>query len=75
MVTLKTIKAFFSEYKFTKDVLILNKCTNIKDLEKYVIANIKILECNSGNKVYLPYFDRLKQVYTLINKNKNKPTD
>lgn len=69
MVTLKTIKAFFDEYEFTKDVLILNQCTKITDLEKYVRVNIKMLESNSGKKVYLPYFERLKTIYLKIKKD------
>ena len=66
MVNLKTIKAFFEDYKFDDNVLILNQCTKITDLEKYVTFNVKILKSNSGKKVYLPYFNRLKNVYLKI---------
>jgi hypothetical protein len=66
MVTLKTIKAFFDNYKFDNNVLILNQSTKITDLKKYVRVNIKMLECNSGKKVYLPYFERLKKIYLKI---------
>jgi len=70
MVNIKTIEAFFVDYKFTKDALILSKHEKILDVKKYVETNIKILKSNSGKSVYSPYFYRLERVYKKI-KNKD----
>ena len=66
MSKLETIKTFFDNYKFDKNVLVLDQCTKILNVEKYVKTNIKLLESNSGNKLFLPYFLRLEKVYTKI---------
>ena len=71
MVTLKTIKAFFDDYKFDNNVLILNQFTNITNLQKYVKTNIRLLEINKGKKAYLPYFNRLKETYLKIKQNED----
>ena len=63
MSKLETIKTFFDNYKFDKNVLVLDQCTKILNVEKYVKTNIKLLESNSGNKLFLPYFLRLEKVY------------
>ena len=69
MVTLKIIKTFFDNYTFDKNVLKLDECTTITDVKKYVKTNINYLEKNTGNKRFLPYFDRLKRVYLKIKKD------
>ena len=69
MSSLQIIETFFSDYKFEENVLKLNGCTNIADLQKFVNAQIHLLKNNSGKKVYLPYFYRLEQVYLKLKNN------
>ena len=39
-----------------------NKETFIADLPKMVENHINFIENNRGNSIFLPYFDRLKQI-------------
>jgi hypothetical protein len=63
VVTLKTIEAFFEDYKFDKNVLILSEHETITNVKEYVKTNITILNLNSGKRIYAPYFYRLERVY------------
>ena len=66
---------FFDSYQFNEHELRLNHFTKINNVKKFVYTNIGYLKGNGGKKLFLPYFERLNQVYTLINKNKNKYLD
>ena len=50
------------EAKELPESLQLNKETFIFDLPKMVKNHINFIENNRGNKVYIPYFLRLKQI-------------
>ena len=50
------------EAKELPESLQLNKETFIADLPKCVKAHISFIENNRGNKAYMPYFLRLKQI-------------
>lgn len=65
MTRLEDIKAYFKDYNFTDTRIRLNACSEVLDLKKFVETNIAILESNSGNKRYIPYFERLKRVYEI----------
>jgi hypothetical protein len=67
IVNLKQIETFFSDYKFEENVLNLDVCTKITDLKNYVETQIHLLKSNSGNRSYLPYYNRLLKVYLKIN--------
>lgn len=46
--------------------LVFNQCTTIIDVEKFIDVHITTLKANSGNKRFLPYYDRLLKVYLMI---------
>ena len=69
MVNLKTIEAFFDNYQFDENVLILSECETITDLKKYIDTNIHILKSNSGQLRYAPYFYRLERVYKKLKRD------
>lgn len=65
-MSLKQIKAFFDAYDFPEKEVRLDQATVIKDPRKYVEAQIKILESQSGKKWALPYYERLNKLYNKI---------
>ena len=72
MTKLDKIELFFKEYKYTNEHLQISNCEIIVNLKEFVGVNIKYLIANSGNKLYLPYFDRLNNVYNICVRNKEK---
>ena len=54
---------FFENYDFKNNELELNHFTKITNLKKFTDTHISYLKANSGKKLFLPYFDRLKSVY------------
>lgn len=70
MTHVDEIIEFFSnhfDYDFNKhkDIIKLTQSETIKDLETFLDSHISILKDNSGNKRYLPYYDRLYKVYLI----------
>ena len=57
----------FFDYDFEKekDVIKLNECETIRDLKTFLNSHISILKANSGNRTYMPYYDRLYKVYLI----------
>ena len=54
---------FFDNYDFKNNELELNHFTKITNLKNFVNTQISYLQSNSGKKLFLPYFDRLNEVY------------
>ena len=71
MATFKELEAFFLDYKFEKGVFKFNKCTTFNDTKKLVDTHISYLKANSGNRVYLPYYERLKQLYLKLKEDED----
>tara|TARA_R110000737_G_scaffold47093_1_gene66952 strand:- start:2996 stop:3199 length:204 start_codon:yes stop_codon:yes gene_type:complete len=63
MSNLKTMIEFFDNYDFKNNELELNHFTKITNLKNFVNTQISYLKANSGKKLFLPYFDRLNEVY------------
>jgi len=62
---LSELETFFKTAKIPYKVVI-NKGTVINDVKKSVDSHINILKENAGNRVYLPYYDRLMIIYKTI---------
>ena len=56
---LNEIEVFFEEVKFTNEPIQLNQCETVINQEEFVKSHISALKKNTGNKTYLPYYDRL----------------
>lgn len=54
---------FFDNYDFKNNELELNHFTKITNLKRFVNTQVSYLQANSGKKLFMPYFDRLKSVY------------
>tara|TARA_R110000782_G_scaffold18395_3_gene50631 strand:- start:1073 stop:1276 length:204 start_codon:yes stop_codon:yes gene_type:complete len=63
MSKLKNMVEFFDNYDFKNNELELNHFTKITDLKKFINTHVGYLKANSGNKLFIPYFDRLNDVY------------
>lgn len=65
MTKLTTIEDFFKDYDYKDGVVKLDDCTKIIDLKKFVDSHISILKKNSGNRRFLPYYERLHKIYLI----------
>ena len=54
---------FFDNYDFKNNELELNHFTKITDLKTFVNTHVSYLKSNSGKRIFLPYFNRLNDVY------------
>lgn len=68
-VNLKVIKFFFQTYDFNTNEITLNNGEIIKDLKHMVSTHVKILESQTGQKGFTPYWNRLKKCYEICKKN------
>lgn len=64
---LNKLKEYFSSIELPKE-LQLNNCTFIKDVHYMIDSHIAILESNRNNKIFIPYYNRLIELYEKINK-------
>jgi hypothetical protein len=71
-VPLKKIKSYFDKIVFTDDVIQLDKCTTITNLDKFYKSHISIFEeKNKVNKsILMPYYMRLLKFYYLYTDGK-----
>ena len=54
---------FFDNYDFKNNELELNHFTKITGLKTFVNTHVSYLKSNSGKRIFLPYFNRLNDVY------------
>ena len=65
MASLDEIENYFKTYNFISGDLRVDECTTVTDLKKFVQSHIRILRNNKGNRLYMPYYDRLYKVYLI----------
>jgi hypothetical protein len=63
--TLETLEKFFKETELPKQVG-LNYCTVITDTEKFIESSFATLKSNSGNKTFMPYYERLVKLKEIL---------
>jgi hypothetical protein len=64
------IKAFFEGFEFPNENIRISEGEVLTDVSKMVDSHIEILTENSGNRVFLPYYERLMFVINYIKNNK-----
>lgn len=70
-VPLKIIKEYFDKIEFTDDVVKLDQCTTITNLEKFYKSHIEPFSSKQQNKrVLYPYYIRLLKLYYLYTDGK-----
>lgn len=57
---------FFENYK-GKNEIQLNAWTKIEDIKMFAQSHIQALKSNTGNRTFLPYYNRLVELYKLLN--------
>lgn len=65
MATLNEIEKYFETYDFIDQEIQIDQCSKITDLKTFVQSHISVLKDNTGNKLFMPYYDRLKKVYLI----------
>ena len=65
---LPELEAFFNSIDLPDEPIKLNEAETITDCKKFVKSHLECLKGQKGNKVYLPYYNRLIQLYKILNK-------
>lgn len=60
-VTLDDLEQWFKDNPPPKEVR-LNRYSVITDTDKFIKSHISVLRAHSGNKGYMPYYERLIQL-------------
>lgn len=66
MTKINVIEKFFEDYDFKGREIEITECEKVLDVSKFVENHIKILKKNSGNALYMPYYNRLEKLYLLL---------
>ncbi|TAL62564.1 MAG: hypothetical protein EPN85_02405 [Bacteroidetes bacterium] len=45
----------------------LNACQTITDISKFIAGHLAIVKANNGNRIFLPYLNRLQELKTILN--------
>ena len=76
--TLDELETFFDNYFKEKSHIApirLNDESLITNPVKFYKAHLAFLKCHRGNKLYLPYYERLFKVFNLLNVPENEKSD
>ena len=65
---LNELEAFFDSIDLPDDLIKLNQAETIIDCKKFVKSHLECLKGQKGNKAYLPYYNRLIQLYKILKK-------
>ncbi|PQA90696.1 hypothetical protein B0A69_20435 [Chryseobacterium shigense] len=63
------IEQFFSNTTFPKEPMKLNDCSTILDVSKFIQSNLNVIKANNGNRTFLPYLERLRQLKNILTLN------
>ena len=66
-VSLDVIEKYFSSVSFTDDIIKLDQCTEIFNIKKFYESHLNVLKANKGNKLMMPYYNRLNKLYNFYN--------
>ena len=66
MTSLNTIEKFFDDYDFKGRKVTISHCEKVIDCKRFIDTNIRILKNNSGNKLFLPYYERINKLYKIL---------
>lgn len=71
-IPLKKIRSYFDKIEFTDDVIQLDDCTTITDLNKFYESHTRIFdsELKQDKRVLYPYYLRLLKLYYLYTNGK-----
>jgi len=64
----KELESFFDSVDLPTEPINLNEAETITDCKKFVKSHLEYLKGQKGNKAYLPYYNRLIQLYKILKK-------
>ena len=64
MVTIDELEEYFKSAELPEEIY-LSSAEKITDVRKFIEGHLRTLRSNSGQKVYLPYYERLRKVKEL----------
>ena len=67
---LDALQSFFSSTPLPPPPIRLNPSTVILNLPKFISGHLSVLHTYNGNKVFLPYLQRLQMLQLIINENR-----
>ena len=65
-MTLKQLEVYFIIKQLNSDTIYLEEGTTLINQDKFVKSHISALKANSGNRTFLPFYDRLIKFYKII---------
>lgn len=72
MSKLDELEEYFKGVDLSKNPIQLDKTTKIVDISKFLDSHFTVLRDNSGNKTFMPFYDRLIKIKELIENEKTK---
>ena len=66
-MNIQTLIEYFNKTKLTDESIRLNKATVIHNQRSFVDRHVQLLLNNKGKIVFKPYYDRLQQLYLILN--------
>ena len=65
------LERFFEPYMNSSMVIKLNQCSTILNLGNFLKSHFEVLRNNKGNRLFMPYYERLQQVKLILIEQKN----
>lgn len=65
-ISVKELEDFFNKYQFQDVEIKLGEHETIADTEKFVMSHLQAIKSNSGNRTFLPYYNRLVKLYKIL---------
>ena len=62
---IKELEIFFSDIILPGE-FILGNCMKLKNVKSFVKPHLEFVKRNNGNKTYLPYLERLRELKTSL---------
>lgn len=67
-IKFKDLEDFVNNTDFNKEPLQLDQCSLILNRETFAKSHLAVLKANSGNKIAMPYYNRLVKFYKKLKK-------
>jgi hypothetical protein len=61
------LESFFTSASLPSEPIRLDDCTLITDIRQFIKAELAVAKAHNGQERYLPYFERLKQLRSILN--------
>ena len=63
---IEELERFYSDFPLPTESILLNQCSNILDVSKFIQTNLQTIKANNGNSTFLPYLNRLQQLKQIL---------